>query len=86
MKGSQSTELILWCFVLLPGLLYSIWRHTSVYYGCSKCGAANVVPIESPVAKKFLQMQRLNVFPFPSLSREVGSSVGVAESNWPRKA
>jgi len=54
MKGSLVTEFGLWCFFLVPGLLYTIWRHSSVYYGCAKCGAATVIPLDSPVAKKLL--------------------------------
>jgi len=27
MKGSILTELVLWFFFLVPGLIYSIWRH-----------------------------------------------------------
>jgi len=36
-------ELILWCFFLLPGLVYSIWRVSSRHYVCSMCGWRNIV-------------------------------------------
>lgn len=54
MKGSLLTEAMLWIFFLIPGLIYSIWRHSTVYDGCGKCGAATVIPLDSPVAKKIL--------------------------------
>jgi len=54
MKGSLLTEVVLWCFFLVPGLIYSIWRHASVYYGCAKCGAGTVIPLDSPIARKLL--------------------------------
>ena len=54
MKGSILTELFLWLFFLLPGLIYSIWRHASVVDGCAKCGSGNVIPLDSPFAKKHL--------------------------------
>lgn len=53
-KGSLFVELFLWLIFLLPGFIYSIWRHASRYFGCPKCGAPNVIPEDSPVAKKFL--------------------------------
>lgn len=56
MKGSILTELFLWLFFLLPGLIYSIWRHSSVVDGCSKCGSPTVIPLDSPFAKKHLNI------------------------------
>ena len=53
-KGSFLIELLLWLCFLVPGLLYSLWRVTSRYDGCAKCGAAAIVPVDSPIAKKAL--------------------------------
>src|SRR5580658_4669242 len=57
MKGSILTELFLWLFFLLPGLIYSIWRHTTVAQVCSKCGSSNVIPLDSPIAQNILATQ-----------------------------
>lgn len=38
-KGSIFIEIILWFFFLVPGLIYSIWRLTSKFYVCPKCGS-----------------------------------------------
>ena len=57
MKGSVLTELFLWLFFLLPGLIYSIWRHSTVAQVCSKCGGPNVIPLDSPIARNLLASQ-----------------------------
>jgi hypothetical protein len=57
MKGSILTELLLWLFFLLPGLIYSIWRHSTVAQVCSKCDSSNIIPLDSPVARNLLANQ-----------------------------
>ena len=54
-KGNIIVELFLWLLFLLPGLIYSIWRLSSRYKGCPKCGAPNMIPQDSPMAKKLLR-------------------------------
>lgn len=54
-KGNIGLELVLWLIFLLPGFIYSIWRHASRYYGCPQCGAANMLPLDSPLAQKLLR-------------------------------
>lgn len=49
-KGSIVLEIALWLLFCGPGLIYSIWRLTSRYKGCSSCGAANMIPPNSPNA------------------------------------
>jgi hypothetical protein len=53
-KGSIAIEIVLWLFMILPGIIYSLWRLTSRYEGCPKCGAKNIIPIDSPKGKKLL--------------------------------
>jgi hypothetical protein len=52
-KGSIFLEIILWLCFIIPGFIYSIWRHTSRWKGCPKC-QAKMIPLSSPVAQKFL--------------------------------
>jgi len=52
-KGSMLTEIVLWLFFLLPGLIYSLWRATTNYWGCPQCASPNVIRINSPNAQKF---------------------------------
>jgi hypothetical protein len=54
MKGSLLTELLLWCFFLLPGLIYSIWRHSTIAQVCRICGSPAVIHMASPVARQVL--------------------------------
>ena len=38
-EGSTWLELFLWILLIVPGLIYSIWRWTcGQYTGCPKCG------------------------------------------------
>lgn len=54
-RGSILMELILWLALLIPGIIYSTWRLTTRYWACPKCGAANMVPLDSPRGKKLLE-------------------------------
>lgn len=51
-KGSIFTEIILWCFFLVPGIIYSIWRLSSKQTVCGACGSTALVPTSSSVGKK----------------------------------
>ncbi|MFZ3042336.1 MAG: hypothetical protein WA108_11225 [Thiobacillus sp.] len=54
-KGSIGIELVLWLCFLIPGLIYSIWRLSSRHEACPSCGQTTLIPVESPMAKKFLR-------------------------------
>ena len=54
-KGSTLIELVLWLCFIIPGLIYSLWRLTSRHLACEKCGASNMVPLDSPRGKKLQQ-------------------------------
>ena len=49
-KGSLLIEIVLWCCFLVPGLVYSLWRHSSRHAACSVCGSSLLVPVSSPAA------------------------------------
>lgn len=51
--GSGWIELVLWLCVLVPGLIYSIWRRSASRPVCERCGSAVLLPLESPVARTF---------------------------------
>ena len=53
-KGHFLIEVVLWCALIVPGLVYSLWRQGSKHPTCPECGNQNMIPISSPVAKKFL--------------------------------
>lgn len=56
-KGSILIEIILWLCWLIPGLIYSIWRHNTRYNACHSCQSATIIPASSPVGVKFVQEQ-----------------------------
>lgn len=54
-KGNILIELILWLFLLIPGLIYSIWRVSSRYNACPQCKNATMIPADSPVGQKLIE-------------------------------
>jgi hypothetical protein len=56
-KGSFIVELLLWLFMILPGAIYTVYRLSTKKSVCSKCGNHNLIPLDSPIAKKFLNDQ-----------------------------
>jgi hypothetical protein len=51
-KGSLGTEILLWLFLLIPGIFYTAWRHGTRYDGCPKCSSANLFPLDTPVGRE----------------------------------
>ncbi len=51
-KGSLLLEIVLWLCMILPGLIYSIWRRTSRPSVCPSCGATQMIPSHSPRGKQ----------------------------------
>lgn len=51
-KGSLAVEVVLWLLFCLPGLIYSVWRQTNKYEACARCGATELVPLDSPAAAR----------------------------------
>ena len=48
--GSGAVELVLWLLLIVPGIIYSVWRSTSrAERICPKCGGRAVVPQRSPI-------------------------------------
>ena len=64
-KGSGCIEVILWLSFIIPGLIYSVWRHESEYKKCPKCGQATLIPLNSPVGQKLLADLRPPIAPPP---------------------
>lgn len=53
--GSVAIELVLWLFLILPGVIYTLWRSSSAKQVCGQCGSAQLVPAGSPVGRKLLE-------------------------------
>lgn len=50
-KGSGLIEVLLWLFMIFPGLIYSIWRRSGRQLRCPAC-AGEMVPPYTPAAKQ----------------------------------
>ncbi|HEX5429844.1 MAG TPA: hypothetical protein VFX17_02060 [Patescibacteria group bacterium] len=53
--GSFAVELVLWLFIILPGLLYSIWRISNKQKICPKCKNPTMIPADSPAGKELMR-------------------------------
>ncbi len=48
-QGSGCVELAFWCLLLVPGIIYSVWRLSSKQPTCPSCrGANSMIPVDSP--------------------------------------
>lgn len=65
-KGSSLIEIVLWLFILIPGLIYSIWRRSNKQTVCPKCGNVQMIPLDTPQGQRLMAEQRSN----PNISKE----------------
>lgn len=54
-KGSILIEIVAWCAMIVPGIIYSLWRLTTRHDACPSCGATNMVPAQSPRGQQMLR-------------------------------
>lgn len=53
--GSAIAEIILWLFMVLPGVLYTIWRRSSTKWVCPDCGSADIFLMSSRIGKRLIE-------------------------------
>ena len=51
-KGHFLMEVFLWILFIVPGLIYTVWRHASRHYACRACGSQQLLPLDSPMARQ----------------------------------
>ena len=51
-RGSFLIEVFLWLLLIVPGILYSLWRLSTRQRVCPNCGAPNMIPLDSPLARQ----------------------------------
>jgi len=56
-RGSMGMELLCWALLIIPGIIYSVWRMTTKRKVCRHCGSEQIIPMTSPVAKQMLAKQ-----------------------------
>jgi len=56
--GSFLVEIALWICLLLPGILYSLWRFTNKRMICTACGSDELIPLSSPKGKRIIAQQQ----------------------------
>jgi hypothetical protein len=77
--GTFLVELFLWLLIIVPGLIYSVWRVTSRYPACPVCKAARPIPIHSPGAVNLLRSMGSAPPPAsPSAALRAGQALGAA--------
>lgn len=54
-RGNILIEIILWLCLIIPGLIYSLWRLGSRHKVCAVCGSTELIPIDSPIGKKLIE-------------------------------
>lgn len=54
-KGSCLLELVLWMLMIVPGIIYTVWRRTAVPVVCPRCGSARLIPDNTPEAARILE-------------------------------
>jgi hypothetical protein len=77
-RGSFGIEIILWLCLILPGILYSLWRLSSRIEVCAACGSANIIPVNSPAAEKIAMNLGVDIHAIDrrALSARIGRWVG----------
>lgn len=48
--GNLAIEIVLWLLLIVPGVIYSVWRISTRKPSCTACGSTDLVPPDSPVA------------------------------------
>lgn len=58
LDGSVLIEIILWLFMILPGLIYSLWRWSTSHETCRSCGSRTLLPADSPRGRRIAEERR----------------------------
>lgn len=56
-KGSSLITLVLLLFLIVPGIIYALWRMTSKELVCRRCGSPQIVSDRSPEGQRMLAAQ-----------------------------
>ncbi len=51
-RGSLVIQIILWFALVIPGLLYALWRQSTRRKVCPTCGSATLIVANTPEGRK----------------------------------
>ena len=54
-RGTLAVEIVLWLCLIIPGLIYSLWRGGARHFVCPKCGGRELIPADSPLGRKIVE-------------------------------
>lgn len=54
-RGSVVIEVVLWFALIIPGLLYSLWRQSTRQKVCPTCGNATLIVANTPDGRKLAE-------------------------------
>lgn len=57
-KGSMGIEIVLWLCLIIPELIYSIWRLTTRHPACPSCGQPGMIGIGTPNGRALVEKLR----------------------------
>lgn len=57
--GSMAIEVVLWLCLIVPGVVYSLWRISARRPVCAMCGSQALLPPDAPLAQQFVKMHNL---------------------------
>jgi hypothetical protein len=66
-KGSFAIEVVLWLALIIPGLLYSLWRQSTRRKVCPTCGNATLILANTPDGRKRAEQLKATEGPRASL-------------------
>ena len=62
MPGSPPIELLLYMFFILPGMLYSAWRHKARRADrCAACASDAMIPLDTPEGERLFTALEVRV-------------------------
>ena len=53
-KGFFIIEIVLWCFFIVPGLIYTVWRVGTRHIACPVCKSPSIISLDSPIGQKLV--------------------------------
>ena len=53
-RGRLSVEILLWLCLIVPGVIYTLWRLSTRHDECPSCGHKAMIPARIPLGQKLI--------------------------------